>query len=497
MEMTRPRKRLPVLIPAVTAGVIGSVLAFLSSMGVISQRVLFTALTLLLLGYLGMELTRLRRVHPQRWLINPVAMASFLTFGLSSGVTNVLFFMPPDLIGAVGLVPDVTPAMVKLMWLVLLGAIAMWLGYWSPLAARLSGEGMQRRAARWIRRTPKPRGLAVPLLSLVALAARLLQVKLGVFGYSSNHEQLAALGGVTQYLSMLASLGILALVLAALTYFWRPSSARNKALLIAVLVIEFLFGLLSGFKSQVAMPFVIVGICYYIRNGRVPAIWIACFVVALVFAYAVIEPFRDTIRSGGGGDQRSFSHIAGTIADANKRPILEMEGDAPTWVKILARSSFTSDGAVGIEYKDAGDTMPEGSPKFLANMLLAPAYAWIPRIIWTQKPVGDLGLWYTQVVMKRNVLSATASGPFTYLYFAGGISVIVVFFGLLGVLHRALFFLLSPTVKPAGAVVFLAMLPSLAAVPSAVDGMLVSLFRTLPLLVLLQSVLFRRSGQAQ
>ncbi len=494
--MTGTRKNLPLLTPAVAAAVVGSVLALLSSMDLLSQRGLFTAMTLLLLAYLWTELSRLRRVHPQRWLINPVAMASFLTFGLSTGLGNVLFFLPPETIGAVGLVPDVTPAMVKLMWLVLLGAIAMWLGYWSPLAARFSGPVMQRRASRWIRKSPKPRMLAIPLLSFVALAARLLQVKLGVFGYSSDHEQLSALGGVTQYLGMLASLGLLALVLAALTYFWEPNSARNKAWLIAVLVVEVAFGLLSGFKSQVAMPLAIVGVCQYVRNGRLPVTWIAGFVVALVFAYAVIEPFRHAVRTDGGG-QRSFAGIAETMTEAQHESDMYREGGAPTWVKILARSSLTAVGSVGIEYKDSRETLPEGSPKFLTNMLLAPAYAWIPRLVWTEKPLGNLGLWYTRVVMNRSIMSATASGPITYLYFAGGTLAIAVFFGLLGVVQRACFFLLTPTEKPAGALILFAMLQTLSNVPSAVDGMLVDIFRTLPLLVLLQFALFRRSGQAR
>lgn len=497
MRRISARRHLPLLTPAVAAASVGSVLALLSSLDVLSQRGLFTAMTLLLLAYLAVELSHLRRLHPQRWLINPVAMASYLTFGLSFGVSNVLFFLPPKSIGAVGLVPDVTPAMVKLMWLVLVGAIAMWMGYWSPLAARLSGAGTQRRASRWIRKSPRPRVLAVPLLLLAALAARLLQVRLGVFGYSSSHEQLSALGGITQYLGMLASLGRLALVLAALTYFWQPGSARNKGWLVAVLVIELAFGLLSGFKSQVAMPFVIVGLCHYVRNGRLSATWIAGFLLALVFAYAVIEPFRDAIRAGGGGDQRSFAQIAGTMATAQRGSDTEIEGGAPTWVKILARSSLTADGSVGIAYKDARESMPEGSPKFLTNMLLAPAYAWIPRVIWTEKPAGNLGLWYTRVVMRRNTLSSTASGPFTYLYFAGGILAIPVFFGLLGVLHRAFFFLLSPAEKPAGALIFFAMLPTLSNVPTALDGMLVDMIRTLPLILLLHFALFRRSGQAR
>ena len=497
MRRVYSRRHLSLLVPAVIVGVFGSGLAFLSAMDAISQRGLFIAMTILLLVYLLGELARLRRVHPQRWLINPIAMASFLTFGLSFGVSNALFFLPPDTIDAVGLVPDVTPSMVKLMWLVLIGAIAMWLGYWSPMAAKLSALNMQHKASRWIRETHKPHPLAVPLLSLVALAARLIQVRFGVFGYSSSYDQLIALGGITQYLSMLGSLGSLALALAALTYFWQPNSARSKAWLITMLVIEVGFGLLSGFKSQVAMPFVIVGVCYYIRNGRIPVFWVGGFLIALIFAYAVIEPFRDAIRIGGSGDQRSFIGIATTMTSARRESALDFDDDTPTWIRVLARSSLIADGSMGIHYRDSMDELPDGSPEFLTNMLLAPAYAWIPRALWSEKPLGDLGLWYTRVVLEKNLASATASGPFTYLYFAGGIPAIVVFFALLGIVHRVFFFLLNPVEKPAGALIFFAMLPTITNVPTALDGMLVDIFRTLPLLVLLQFALFRRSIQVQ
>lgn len=487
-------RTLPVLLPAITAIAFGSMLAILSAADVLSQRVLFTAITLLLLAYLTAELSRLRRAHPQRWVINPIAMASFLTFGLSFGVTNILFFLPPETIGAVGLVPEVTPAMVKLMWLVLMGAIAMWLGYWSPLAARLSGPAMQRKAARWIRKATKPRPLAVPLLAAAALFARLIQVRLGLFGYSSDHGQLMKLGGITQYLGMLASLGLLALLLAALTYFWHPGSAPKKAWLIGLIVVEVGFGFLSGFKSQVAMPFVIVGVCAYLRDGRIPAIWIFGFVAALITAYAVIEPFRDASRVSGGFDDASFVEIAETMASAQDETMIRRD-QVPVWISILSRSSLISDGSAGIAYMEMHGKLPDGSPAFLKNMLLAPAYAWIPRLIWTEKPVGDLGLWYTRVIMNRNLMSATASGPFTYLYLAGGVIAIAVFFGLLGVTQRAYYFLLTPFDKPAGALIFLAMLPTMANIASSVDGMLVDIFRTIPLLVLMQFMIFRRSSQ--
>ena len=44
---------------------------------------------------------------------------------------------------------------------------------------------------------------------------------------------------------------------------------------------EVVFGFLSGFKSQVATPIIIVGVCMYMRRGRLPWRWVILVPVAL------------------------------------------------------------------------------------------------------------------------------------------------------------------------------------------------------------------------
>ena len=59
-----------------------------------------------------------------------------------------------------------------------------------------------------------------------------------------------------------------------------------------LLSLEVVLGLLSGFKTEVMYPIIMLGVCYYAVTKRVPVtIVFAAFVVAY-FAYAVIEPFR-------------------------------------------------------------------------------------------------------------------------------------------------------------------------------------------------------------
>lgn len=470
----------------------GGVIESLSEARTIRQDILLAAMTVLMLSYLFTELKSLRRSDPDRWWVNPVVLTSVITFIISFGVTNAVYFLPAHMLRVVHTTTQVTPAMVKLMWLVLLSAIAMWLGYRSQVGLRVASAASRLSGRRWIRSTSKPHLFAIPVLALIALLARLVQVKLGVFGYASSYQQLMDAGRYTQYLAMFASLGSLSLLLAAMVHYRHPTSPYYRFLLIACLVLEVGFGLLSGFKSLTALPFVIVGVCRYLNRGRIPVMWVLGFLVSLLLAYVVIEPYRHLQRSDYSTGGNSVSAIADTMTNAQGGTVGASNDRAPAWLGILARSSLLYVGSLGIAYKDSNGALPAGSPDFLKNLAMSPAYAFLPRALFPGKPSGTLGMWYTHVIMDDPVMSATDATPFTYLYFAGGIVAIIGFFLALGVYQRAIWVVLRPTESIAGALVFLVLLATVAQIPSAVDGMLIQIFRTIPILLVMQLLLFPR-----
>ncbi len=461
----------------------------------LSNKAIFFLLTMLLCVYLWLEVRRLRRFHSERWLLNPVVFASLVTFFIGFGPANLLFVMPEETTLLVGLAPEVTPEMVKLMWLVWLGAMAMWLGYWSPVARKLAGAGVcYRYSKRYFATVTTLRPWSLPVVFTVSLLARLAQIRLGVFGYSSNYERLVEMGSVTMYLSLGASLAKLALVIAALQFFSADTSRSSRRWFFSLLAYEVLFGLLSGFKSQVALPFVIVGICQYLRVGKVSKQLFIFFILGLFLAYAVIEPFRNEKRKDADFQSTSIINIASTMygAVASKGESSVSKKEVSTALSILARSSAVYDGSLGIAYADANPVLPEGSPAFLADILMAPLQALIPRIIWENKSLGNIGLWYNLVVVGKTTISAAAMGPFTYLYFAGGIVAVFIGFFTIGIIQRLFFFLTQPTRHLAGGVIFLGMFSTVGNIDSSFNGIFVSLFRELPLLLLLVLLLFSR-----
>lgn len=478
---------------ALLVGAAGVLLALLNVLGVLGSQHAFFALTALVLVYLGLEVSRLRRVYPDRWLLNPVVLCSFMTFVLGYGVTNVLFFLPKNELELVGLVPEVTPAMVKLMGLVLLGAVAMWLGYWSPFAARLSSRGsVDRFKSRFLPKTDVLRSWTLPGLFAVSLIARLVQVRLGVFGYSATYEQLIAMGSVTQYLAMGSGLGKLALVLAAFQFFRRRSSLLARQWFYGLLVVEVAFGFLSGFKSAVVMPFVIAAFCQYLQTGRVSKNWFILVLIGMSAAYAVIEPFRAARNESSAFRGTSLDSIVNTMIGAAGSSVGDTTEQVGTLLSVASRSNLSYIGSFGIDFADRHPSLPAGSPDFLGDLFLAPLHALVPRFIWSSKPLGTLGLWYNQVVMGMSHFSSTAMGPFTYLYFAGGFVAVLLGFFFLGIVQRSLFFLLQPGFSVAGGSVFLGMLATVVSIDSSFNSLIISLCRELPLLLLVQFLLFRR-----
>lgn len=473
---------------------------FLSTSELIGLNLAFSSLTLLLIIYLAFEINQVRHLQPERWLINPIVLCSLMTFVLAFGVSNIIYFLPQNAIKFFNLTPEITPEMNKLMFLVVVGALAMWFGYWSPIAGRLSVLGpMIKFRDRIFIFDSEPKAWVLPALVLISFISRVVSIQLGIYGYSSNYEQLIAAASYSQYLALAGSLGKLALVLSALKYYSPQKNLRVKIWFLGILISEVTFGFMGGFKSAVIMPFIIIFLVKYIKTDRVPRNLLIAIPIVLIIAYAVIEPFRSiknlADKYQGGYQSTSVLNIGSTVFQAVKFAYsgADTREKSTFIVGIMARSNLTSNGSKGIEFADINKNLPEGSPQFLNGILLAPVYAWVPRFLWEGKPIWDTGLWYTQTVMGYGHDSSTAMGLFTYLYFAGGLIAVFASLFCLGVFYRIFFFFTRPWMSNAGATVFLGMTSSICMIAEgAFNGVMVSIFRELPILIIIVALMFAR-----
>lgn len=453
------------------------------------------AYTLLLLGYLYVETRNLWRSEIHLFWINPVVLASIFTFVMAFGITNVLYFMPEDVVALVGLEPIATPWMNQLMLLVILGACAMWVGYSSGVGRNMGRILERSRVLRkWISSSVRVNTPALYACLAISLISRLWAIKLGMFGYSAIYDQLIAGAAYTQYLTMIQSVGQVALICAAMQCFASPRSAlSDRQLLWLVLGYEVVFGFLSGFKSQVVMPLIIVGIVYYSQRNRFPRWLIPAVVVGVWAAYAVIEPFRVARNVDVGFVSTDIGSIVATMTGASNFNVDDDLKRESTGLSVLARSNLTYVASLGIEYA-ANNELPAGSPEFLDDILLAPAHALIPRFLWDSKPLQNLGIWYTNQVVGVDSYTSTGMGPFTYLNFAGGPLAVILGFLMVGILQRGLFDGLRHY-GGGGLIVLLGLLGTLVIIDSAFNSFFVGIIRFLPILVVAQYALVKRPRQ--
>lgn len=451
--------------------------------------------TLLLFLYLYSEMRNLWAEDKYLFWINPIVLASVVTFILTFGISNFIYFLPEDLVSQVGLMPVVTPYMDKLMFFVVLGAVAMWSGYYSLWGKKWANAFAKNKIIdRVILNSTETRPRAIYSLIGVSLLSRLWAIKMGLFGYSSSYDKLVAAASYTMYLAMAQSLGQLALVAIGIEYFssLRPTR-KTLILLVAVTGYEVLFGFLSGFKSAVVMPLVILGVVYYSQRSQIPKLLIMLVFAGLFAAYAIIEPFRAARNADVGFTGTSLNAIGSTMLSAESAKSEAGTQAVPRWLSIFARMNLTYTASLGIEYA-AAHKLPAGSPDFLGDIFLAPLYAVVPRFLWTGKPLGNLGLWYTNVVYGEDSYSATGMGPFTYLNFAGGVLAIFCGFYAVGVFQKWLFYGLRG-VNGGGIVILLGLLSGLVNVDSAFNTFFVNIIRMLPILMLAQYFVFKKKNR--
>ena len=455
------------------------------------------AYTLLLLGYLCIETRMLWTQEPRLLWMNPVILATLFTFVLPFGVTNILFFMPEDVVAAVGLLPITTRWMNQLMLLVVLGACAMWTGYNSGVG-RSMGPMLRRSPVlrRWMTTSYRVNRPALYVCLAISLIARLAEIKLGIYGYSSDYNHYLAAAAYSQYFILAESLGELALLGVALQCF-APShpALPDRILLWLVLGYEVAFGFLSGFKGNVALPFVIVGFAYYSQRNRFPRWLVPAVVVSIIAAYAVIQPFRNARDLDKEFTGTSLGSIVETMTNAKSIQSDDSGEGASTWLSVLARFNLTYVGSLGIEYAAANKTLPEGSPDFLGNIIFSPAEALIPRFLWSSKPLQNIGLWYTHQVVGINVYSSTAMSPFTELNFAGGPLAVILGFLVVGILQRGLFDGLRHF-GGGGLIVLFGLLGTLKVGEGVFYTFLIEIIRLLLLLVVAQYLLLQRSRRS-
>lgn len=459
----------------------------------ISGGVGFVFWTVMLLAYLGYEMLMERVEGKRKIFSDPCVISTVATFGITFGVSNIGCLGAENFVFADGSFQDLDYVWLnRAMTLIFVSAVMMWVGYDSPVGRLAANRFWKNRFfENFLRKTYRLRWPVIGLCLVASVASRYVQASLGVFGYSSEIDQLYAVAAYRQYLDIGVSLGRVALVGLSLAYFsGEDRSPSVKYALLLFLVLEVGFGFLSGFKGQTITPILIVMICQYIITGKFSKRGIIATALILYASYLIIEPFRFLRYSDEGFRGRDIATIGSAMWEIAEDPDrFGFNRETSRLEEFINRTGLTVEAARTIRFKEEIG-IPEGAPQFLRNILISPVYAFVPRLVWESKPFGNLGQWYGQAIHRETTeVNSIGMSPVGYLYLTGGVIGVVVGFYAVGFLLR-IFSGSLVAVGSGGMFVFIGMMSMFMFVDSSVDIMFASWFRFLPLLVLSQRYLF-------
>lgn len=373
---------------------------------------------------------------------------------------------------------------------------AMWRGYrvGLPLAKKLR---VALTKAKWIRMNWKPNVLALYVMQFIFLVLVVVSINLGVFGIASSEMARKNNGQIVELLNYGISGGSLSLMLLFIVYFTRrANSIRSLGLQLICLTLlgmHLIIGALSGFKSQLVMPFVMLYMAQFLATRKTNMKYVAMGAGALLVAYLVIEPYRAYLNEY---NIRGQSGV-GELSNAFQKSIVSSReysvGEESVFSQISSRFDLTLMTALGLQAADAGIVNQDLVNKMAESVYLSPILAYIPRLIWPTKDTYSSGGWFNQLVIGNTGDTGTSvgMGPVAFMYFLAGSFGVIVGFFIIGFIQVLIFDGIA-RIGAGGVVIYMATIGTLVFLPSDVGPALTGLMRLIPILFIMQMILLSK-----
>jgi len=455
----------------------------------------FIIKNIFLIVFLSYNIFNYKKNNPERWLLNPAVLASIFTFLLGFVITNYIHFVPDTEASKLlykQLGSDHFPILNYTMTLIILSAMLMWLGYNSKFGDRLYNFLLKKPLGltKYFRKELKPNMAFIYTLIVISVFARLYAIQIGIFGFAQSPKTLSENIAIALIINSAGQLINFSLILIAIKFFKEGFNFNYRLTLAIIVLIEIYFGLLSGVKSAVIFPVAILFVCYYLVHKKIHKGFIVATIILLVAAYTIIEPFR-IIRMRDANFQSSPGYIASSMMDAyslNKSRKI-VYGDEDIFTSIVTRNNYLLAAAKAVDFSD-NSGLDTQSPDFLEKIYTVPLQAFIPRIFWRSKPVEDFGKWFSVVVWGGTPTTSVAMTPIGFLYFAGGITAVLIGFFVFGIMQR---FIWNFYLGGGGQLlIYFGFLSSVILIDSSINGTLVSWIRNFPIIIILQSFLLKK-----
>lgn len=321
-------------------------------------------------------------------LLRPILLFTFNTFILTQGIANYYQYVEDSWYPLV-----TTDVLRKTAGLVIVGNLAVWLGYLAFVPAKNWGKKAAGMVRRWVSMEFTYSETRIWLLFWGSILTRTYLVSMGGRGYFSSATIRTALLPIVQYSNLIEELAPLCLCLYFALVLKRRGGSWLGFMIMFALEIATIF--LAGFKAPVVYRFVYLGIVYAFLTQRFPQLLVLLGVMVLLIVYPVNMSLRAAFVSGSfqaGDISAVFSGAANTTSQVIGTGQAEQFTLSETPERVLRTRGQMEQFAMAVQYTDRTGGLR-------GQDLLYFVYSFIPRIIWPSKPIiGDRGSWFHRVV---------------------------------------------------------------------------------------------------
>jgi hypothetical protein len=464
---------------------------------------IFFSLAILILSII--QIGNLKKKYSNIYFVNPPVLCTLITFLLPFGLTN--FFLESNSLNSIVNLSSTY----KILFIVINSLNIMWVGYWFA-------DGMKYKIYNTSNKILKAKDYLIIkcddikfyyliIFVLCSLASFLIMNYLNIYGYSANPQSLILHRTYAYTLHLILNMHYLALIIMTFLIFKSNQTIIFKSLYLLLIVIMVIFGLLSGFKSPIIYPFIIIFIIYYICKNKFSLSLFFLLIFSTYCSYNTIDFFRVNISAEKNINKINKDSIAVNIVKKNYDTVLNYFGEnifvtsikISEFIKVFyqlnSRINSLEDASLGLNIIHSNPKIleKENTPDFLTSIVISPISAIIPRFVWKSKPVNTEGEWFSKIVYAKNAGGSVAMTSFLYLYFAGGILMVFLFYFVLGIFQNIIFNVLKPGKFLSTSFLFIIILPIISNIDSAVYGIISFFFREFIILLILQHIIFKKN----
>ena len=470
----------------------------------------FTLLNLILFFYLAYEALGLYNKNSFRPILHPYFLTIVAFYIGMNLVPNIRLILgdPAEFLDIHFIFWDDNPykALNKAMILTILSAFALFLGYKSKLSQSI-GILLHIRVKKFLTFSSKKEVterksnlFIIFLLILLGLVSLVTQIKFGVWGYGTSEEVFEKYSAYAQWFSYVDRAQLLCvMILAYSTHSIKRNSSKTTTTLFYLLLVFLCFqGFLFGSKGNVIYPIIVAGIAAYLATGRIIYKYIYLTIVLLAIAFVTIEPYRIVKAIYPDATFTESVDLLWSVPDLIQEEtveedvtLIERVEDLSFW--FFGRLDQFSFGANAIEYKDRYGipyNPDNNNPDFLGSIIYSPVLAFVPRLIWKDKPRDQIGTWYNNSITNTTYYSATDFGAVAYLYYAGGWIAIFLVFSFFGIMQRIIFEIFFKLKNIQGMLTYFALVLPIIFIESAIGGVITGFFRAIPMVLIVIFLIF-------